>query len=214
MDVLVVGANGKTGRLILPLLKAAGHRPRAMVRNYDQRGDMEALGAEADAGDLEKPLGYAVGDNRACIFAAGSGSKTGPEKTIAVDFHGAASLIESCERKKVRRFIMLSSMNTDDPESGPEKIRHYLRAKAAADARLRTSLMNWTIVRPGRLTDEPSHELLECAPSLGSLEGAGSISREDVAKVLVACLSNDNTIGKTFDILDGKTPMAEALDSI
>ena len=214
MNVLVVGANGRTGRLILPLLKAAGHTPRAMIRDYDQRDEMVALGAEAIAGDLEKPLGYAVGDNRACIFAAGSGAKTGPEKTIAVDFHGAASLIETCQRKKIRRFIMLSSMNTDDPESGPEKLRHYLSAKAAADECLRASLMDWTIVRPGYLSDEPSRELLEVAPSLGSLEGAGSISREDVAKVLVACLAKDNTIGKTFDMVDGNTPLEEALDSI
>ena len=214
MDVLVVGANGRTGRHVLPLLKQAGFNPRAMIRNYDQRNDMKTLGADVVAGDLEKPLGYAVDDNRVCIFVAGSGSKTGPEKTIDVDFHGAINLIETCERKKIRRFIMLSSMNTDDPESGPEKLRHYLAAKAGADNRLRTSLMNWTIVRPGFLTDEPSHELLEIAPSLGSLEGAGSISREDVAKVLVACLSRENTIGKTFDIIDGKTPLEEALDSV
>ena len=126
MNILVVGASGKTGRHILPLLKQAGHTPRAMVRNYDYRDDMEALGAEVVAGDLEKPLGHAVGDNRACIFVAGSGSKTGPEKTIDVDFHGAVSLIETCERKKVRRFIMLSAMNTEDPESGPEKLRRSL----------------------------------------------------------------------------------------
>ncbi len=214
MNVLVVGANGRTGRHILPLLKQAGHTPRAMIRDYDQRDGLKALGAEIVSGDLEKPLGYAVGDSRVCIFAAGSGSKTGPEKTIDVDFHGAVRLIETCERKNIRRFIMLSSMNTDDPQSGPEKLRHYLSAKAAADERLRMSLMDWTIVRPGYLSDAPSHEMLEIAPSLGSLEGAGSIGREDVAKVLVACISRDNTVGKTFDVLDGKTPLEEALDSI
>ncbi len=214
MDILVVGASGRTGRHILPLLKAAGHTPRAMVRNYDQRDELEALGAEIVAGDLEKPLGYAVGKNRACIFVAGSGSKTGPEKTVDVDFHGAISLMETCERKSVRRFIMLSSMNTDDPESGPESLQHYLTAKKAADDRLRMSLMNWTVVRPGYLTDEPSHELLDIAPTLGKLDKAGKIGREDVAKVLVGCLTRDNTIGKTFDILDGKTPLDEALDSI
>jgi len=184
------------------------------VRNYDQRDELEALGAEIVAGDLEKPLGYAVGKNRACIFVAGSGSKTGPEKTVDVDFHGAISLMETCERKSVRRFIMLSSMNTDDPESGPESLQHYLTAKKAADDRLRMSLMNWTVVRPGYLTDEPSHELLDIAPTLGKLDKAGKIGREDVAKVLVGCLTRDNTIGKTFDILDGKTPLDEALDSI
>ncbi len=214
MNVLVVGATGKTGRHIIPLLKAAGHTPRAMIRNFDQRDEMEALGAECVAGDLEKPLGYAVKGNWTVFFAAGSGSKTPPEKTTEVDFHGALSLIETCERMNVRRFIMLSAMNTDDPESGPEKLRHYLHAKAGADARLRQSLMDWTIVRPGYLTNEPSHEMLEIAPSLGTVDGGGSIGREDVAKVMVACMEYDNTIGKTFDILDGKTPLKEALESV
>ncbi len=214
MNVLVVGATGKTGRHIIPLLKAVGHTPRAMIRNFDQRDEMEALGAECVAGDLEKPLGYAVKGNWTVMFAAGSGSKTPPEKTTEVDFHGALSLIETCERMNVRRFIMLSAMNTDDPESGPEKLRHYLHAKAGADARLRQSLMDWTIVRPGYLTNEPSHEMLEIAPSLGTVDGGGSIGREDVAKVMVACMEYDNTIGKTFDILDGKTPLKEALESV
>ena len=214
MKVLVVGANGKTGHHIIPLLKAAGHTPRAMIRNFDQRADMEALGAECVAGDLEKPLGYAVKGNWTVMMAAGSGSKTGPEKTTEVDFHGVLSLIETCERMNVRRFIMLSAMNTDDPETGPEKLRHYLHAKAGADARLRQSLMNWTIVRPGSLTDEPSHELLDIAPSLGPIDENMRISREDVAKVMVECMAHDNTIGKRFDVIDGKIPLKEALESI
>ena len=185
-----------------------------MVRNDDQRDELEALGAKVVAGDLESPLDFAVGKNQVCIFAAGSGSKTGPEKTIEVDLHGAISLIKTCENKSVNRFIMLSSMNTDDPESGPESLQHYLTAKKGADDRLRMSLMDWTIVRPGYLTDEPSHELLKIAPTFGKLDKAGTISREDVAKVIVGCLTRDNTIGKTFDILNGKTPLYEALDSI
>ena len=214
MNVLVVGASGKTGRHIIPLLKAAGHTPRAMIRNFDQRPEMEALGAECVAGDLEKPLGYAVRGNWTVMMAAGSGSKTPPEKTVEVDFHGVLSLIETSERMNVRRFIMLSSMNTDDPETGPEKLRHYLNAKAGADARLRQSLMNWTIVRPGYLHDEPSHEMLEIAPSPGPVDENTRISREDVAKVMVACMAHDNTVNKTFDIIDGKTPLKEALESI
>tara|TARA_Y100000588_G_scaffold118828_1_gene130108 strand:- start:375 stop:1019 length:645 start_codon:yes stop_codon:yes gene_type:complete len=214
MNILVVGANGRTGRHILPLLRTAGYAPRAMVRNYDQRKELEALGAEVVLGDLEKPLSRAVGKSCTCIFAAGSGSKTGPEKTIDVDLHGAISLIETCESQNVRRFIMLSSMNTDDPESGPQNLQHYLSAKKGADDRLRLSHMDWTIVRPGYLTDKPSRELLEVAPNLGKLNKAGTISREDVAKVIVSCLAHDNTISKTFDIFDGKIPINEALDSI
>ncbi len=185
-----------------------------MVRNYKQRNELEALGAEIVLGDLEKPLGYAVGKNQACIFVAGSGSKTGPEKTIEVDFQGAINLMETCENQSVRRFIMLSSMNTDEPESGPVSLHHYLTAKKGADDRLRTSPMDWTIVRPGYLTDEPSHELLEIAPNLGKLDKAGTISRGNVAKVIVGCLARNNTIAKTFDVLNGKTPLEEALNSI
>jgi len=214
MNVLVVGATGKTGRLIIPLLKTAGHTPLAMIRNFDQREEMEELGAECVAGDLEKPMGYTVKGNWTVFFVAGSGSKTGPEKTIEVDLHGAISLIETCERMNVRRFIMLSAMNTDDPESGPDKLQHYLHAKAGADARLRQSLMNWTIVRPGYLHNEPSHELLDVAPSFGPIDENMRVSREDVAKVMVACMALDNTIGKTFDMIDGKTPMMEALESL
>lgn len=214
MKVVVAGASGLTGRRILHLLKEAGHEPRAMIRNYDQRPELEALGAECVFGDLEKPVGYAVRGARAALFAAGSGSKTGPEKTIDVDQNGAMAMIETCVRMNVHRFIMLSSMACDDVDRCPKKLHHYMRAKAIADQMLSESGLNFTIVRPGYLTNDTGTGKIKVGANLGHVDEAGKISREDVAATMVACLSHNNTIGKTFEMLAGETPIAEALDSL
>ena len=155
MKVAVAGANGLTGRIVLKLLTEAGHQPVAMIRDFAQRDALEALGAECRIGDLEKPLGYAVRGCRGAIFAAGSGSRTGPEKTIDVDQNGAMMMIETCVRMNVRRFVMLSSIAADTPERGPESLHHYFGAKAVADRHLQASGLDYTIVRPGFLTNEP-----------------------------------------------------------
>ena len=137
MNVLVIGANGRTGRHIVPLLKQAGHDVFSLVRDENQKAFMESLGAQVILGDLESPLDYALESKQALIFAAGSGSKTGPEKTVDVDQNAAISLMAQSEVSECKRFIMLSSMGVDSPEEGPEKLRHYLRAKAAADHKLK-----------------------------------------------------------------------------
>ena len=127
MQIVVAGANGVTGRIVLRMLTEAGHQPVAMIRNFAQREALEALGAECRIGDLEKPVGYAVRGCRGAIFAAGSGSKTGPEKTTDVDQNGAMAFIETCVRMNARRFVMLSSIAVDAPERGPESLHHYFR---------------------------------------------------------------------------------------
>ena len=213
MRVLVVGPNGLTGRLIIPLLKAAGHEPIAMVRDNSQREAMIELGAEPVFGDLEKPLGYAVRNNKAVIFAAGSGSKTGPQKTIDVDQNGAMALIDSCRGQNCRRFIMLSSIAADDAERAPEKLHHYLAAKSVADRHLMNSSLDYTIVRPGYLSNDPPAGKIEIGADLGDFQGR-AVTRADVAQTLVACLGKPNTIDKTFEMLDGDSPIDEALDTV
>ena len=215
MRVVVAGANGLTGRIVLRMLTEAGHQPVAMIRDIAQREALEALGAECRIGDLEKPVGYAVRGCRGAIFAAGSGSKTGPEKTIAVDQYGAMAMIETCVRMNVRRFVMLGSIAVDAPERGPESLHHYFAAKAVADRHLQASGLNYTIVRPGFLTNEPGTGAIATGDDLGPLAKAThSVSREDVARVLVDCLALDNTIEKTFEMVAGETPIAEALAAL
>ena len=215
MKIVVAGANGLTGRIVLKLLADAGHEPVAMIRDFSQRDALEALGAECRIGDLEKPVGYAVRGCRAAIFAAGSGSKTGPQKTIDVDQHGAMAFTETCVRMNARRFVMLSSIAVDKPERGPESLHHYFRAKAVADAHLQASGLDYTIVRPGFLTNEPGTGAIATGDDLGDIaKETHSVTREDVARVLVDCLALDNTVQKTFEMIGGETPIADALKAL
>ena len=215
MQVVVAGANGLTGRIVLRMLTEAGHQPVAMIRDIAQREELEALGAECRIGDLEKPVGYAVRGCRAAIFAAGSGSKTGPEKTIDVDQNGAMAFVETCVRMNARRFVMLSSIAADQPERGPESLHHYFGAKAVADRHLQASGLNYTIVRPGFLTNESGTGAIAAGDDLGPVaKETHSVTREDVARVLVDCLALDNTIEKTFEMIGGETPIADALKAL
>lgn len=127
-----------------------------------------------------------------------------------MDQNGAISLIDQAKEQGVGRFIMVSSMRADDPASGPEKLRHYFVAKGKADEHLRASGLNYTIVRPGRLTEEPPLEKVDIAEKL---KGFGDISREDVAKVLSETARRELP-NKEFDVIAGSTLIRDALDAL
>ncbi len=216
MKVLVAGAQGKTARRLVRTLVENGHEVRGLVRKEEQLPDVEADGAEPVLVDLEKDgvdgrVGEAVAGCDAVVFAAGAGPGSGNARKETMDFGGAAKLVEAAEANGVGRYVMLSSVGASDPEAGPEAMRPYLRAKAKADERLRESGLDWTIVRPGRLTEEGGTGGVEAAESLGR---RGEISREDTARVLAEVLEISNTSGKTFEVLSGETPIREALERL
>jgi uncharacterized protein YbjT (DUF2867 family) len=212
MRVLIAGANGKIGHHLVRQMAASEHRALAMVRDSAQTPTMQRLGAwETVLGNLEEDCTGAMRDCDAVIFTAGSGPHTGPEKTVDVDQDGAIRLIDCAKVAGVRRFIMVSSMRAEDPEQGPEKIRHYLRAKRNADEHLRNSGLTYTIVRPGPLSEEAGSGKVEVAERL---DRSGKIPREDVATVLVTVLDAGNTENRTFDVLSGETPVSEAIDKL
>jgi uncharacterized protein YbjT (DUF2867 family) len=216
MKVLVAGAQGKTARRLVRTLVENGHEVRGLVRKEEQLPDVEADGAEPVLVDLEKDgvdgrVGEAVAGCDAVVFAAGAGPGSGNARKETMDFGGAAKLVEAAEANGVGRYVMLSSVGASDPEAGPEAMRPYLRAKAKADERLRGSGLDWTIVRPGRLTEEGGTGGVEAAESLGR---RGEISREDTARVLAEVLEISNTSGKTFEVLSGETPIREALERL
>ena len=165
----------------------------------------EPVVADWEAGDDITPL---VAGADAVVFAAGAGPGSGPERKRTVDYGGAVKLIEAAKANGVSRYVIVSSMGADDPSSAPEQMRPYQEAKAAADEALRDSGLDFTIVRPGMLTDDPGTGLVDAAPKLGR---RGSIPRDDVAAVLLACLDEPSTIGKTFELLSGETPIDEAV---
>jgi uncharacterized protein YbjT (DUF2867 family) len=208
VHVLVIGANGGIGRILVDRLAEAGHQARAMVRQTEQVPALEAAGAEVVVADLEgetEQLEQAVTGVDAVVFTAGSGPKTGADKTLLVDLHGALRTIDACERVGVDRYVMVSAMATDDIARGPEKIRHYLAAKAAADRLLMASGLDWTVVRPGGLTDDEATGGI--AVGVPRLEARGSIPRADVADVVARCLDDDRTSRRVFEVVSGDTPV-------
>ncbi len=212
MRVLIAGAHGQIGQRLIKQMSQGPHQSRAMIRDPDQAETLRDLGAdETVVADLEGDCRDAVKGCDAVIFAAGSGGHTGPEKTEAVDRDGAIGLVDATREAGVQRFVMISSMGADSPESGEENMQPYLRAKQAADNHLRKSGLLYTIVRPGSLTDAPGNERVDAAEDLGRF---GEVPRDDVAAVLLAVLDAPNTHGKHFELLAGETPISEAVANL
>ena len=209
MKVLVVGANGNTATRVVRRLAASAHHPVAMIRDPGQRAKFDALGVPTVLADLEYPIDHAVAGCDAVIFAAGSGGHTGKDKTVLVDHIGAIRSMVAAQTNGAKRYIMLSSINNDIHSTSP--IAHYHKAKAHADNHLRETDLEYTIVCPGGLTDEAGTGTVQVS---ADCEGRGLTSRENLAEALVLCLDLDNTIGKCFSLLEGPTPITEALAGI
>ena len=207
MKVLVIGANGNTATRVVRLIKnETSHEPIAMIRNTTQRIKFDKLGVTTVLGDLEYPIDHAIMGCDAIIFAAGSGGQTGKDKTVLVDHIGAIRSMVTAQVHGVKRYIMLSSINAD--ENSNSRIAHYHKAKAFADRHLIETNLDWTIVCPSGLRDEEGNGLVSVNSEL-FLEGL--TTRDNLATTLVSCLSQPNTIGKRFSLLEGKTPIKEAL---
>jgi uncharacterized protein YbjT (DUF2867 family) len=209
MKVLIIGANGNTATRVIQRLAGSDHDPIAMIRNPSHRAKFDKLGVPSVLADLEYPIDHAVQGCDAIIFAAGSGGKTGKDKTVLIDHIGAIRSMVAAQVHNVRRYIMLSSVNNDINSQSP--IAHYHRAKAHADNHLVETGLDYTIVCPGGLTDEAGNDLVAVN---AELTGRGLTSRENLASVLVACLDYDNSIGKSFSLLDGDTPLTEAMSAL
>ena len=207
MKVLVIGANGNTAtRVVRFIKKETSHEPIAMIRNTTQRVKFDKLGVTTVLGDLEYPIDHAIMGCNAIIFAAGSGSQTGKDKTILVDHIGAIRSMVAAQVHGVKRYVMLSTINAD--ENSNSRIAHYHKAKAFADRHLIDTNLDWTIVCPGGLRDEEGNGLVSVHSDL-FLEGI--TTRDNLAASLVSCLELPNTIGKRFSLIEGKTPIKEAL---
>jgi uncharacterized protein YbjT (DUF2867 family) len=211
-DVVIAGGHGQIALLLERRLADAGHRARGLVRNPDYAADLEAAGAEPVVADLEAldDLAPYVEGADAVVFAAGAGPGSGAARKRTVDLGGAVKLVEAARAAGVRRYLMVSAMGAADPAASSEAMRPYLEAKAEADAAVAASGLDFTIVRPGLLTDEPGTG----AVSVGERLARGSIPRDDVAAVLVAALDEPRTVGRSFDLVSGETPIAQALRSL
>lgn len=205
-NVLVAGANGSTGRIIIDLLKKSEkYQPIAMVRKQEQKKHFEKENVATVLGDLEGDLNEAVKGAHKVIFAAGSGGK----KVVEVDQKGAKRFTDAAKNAGAEKFVMLSSMGADNPSIGGE-LEDYLKAKGNADDYLQKSGLAYTIVRPGALTNEEGSGKIQLKEKLEEQE---SISRANVAQTLVEVLDNDVKQNQIFEILDGETPIEKAVRS-
>jgi uncharacterized protein YbjT (DUF2867 family) len=209
MDILVAGGHGQIALRLLKLLASQGHTARGLIRRPEQATDLQAVGAVPVLGDLENDPSLApyVKGADAVVFAAGAGPGSGPARKRTVDLGGAIKLADAAIDQHVRRYVMVSSIGAQDPAAGGA-MQPYLEAKAEADAYVVASGLDCTIVRPGQLTDDPGTGLVTVTRELGN---RGPVPRDDVAAVLAACLVTPATIGVTFELFAGPTPIAEAL---
>jgi uncharacterized protein YbjT (DUF2867 family) len=212
MDVVVAGGHGQIGLRLLRLLAARGDRARGLIRDPDQAGDLEAAGAEPVVCDLELEQDVApfVSGAEAIVFAAGAGPGSGAARKRTMDLGGALKLIEAARADGIARYVIISSIGAGNPEQASEQMQPYQQAKAEADRALAASGLDFTIVRPGRLTNDPGTGRVRIADSVDY----GEVPRDDVAATVATLLLAPNTVGKTFELVGGDTPIEEAVRAL
>jgi uncharacterized protein YbjT (DUF2867 family) len=213
VNVVIVGGHGKIALRLEKLLAERGDSPRGIVRKTEQADDLEEIGAEPIVLDIENvdDINDAFAGADAIVFAAGAGPGSGPARKLTVDYGGAVKSVNAASAKGIRRFLIVSAIGANHPERWTGDMKPYYEAKADADRYVAESGLDYTIVRPGRLTDEPGTGKVDLGDGPG---GTGSVTRDDVALVLAEALRADNTIGKSFDLLNGDKPVAEAIAAL
>jgi uncharacterized protein YbjT (DUF2867 family) len=214
MRIVIAGGHGKIALLLERLLADHGDRAVGLIRNPAHVADLEQAGAEAVVCDLETA---SVGDVAALlagadgvVFAAGAGAGSGAARKDSVDRAGSVLMASAAERAGVRRFVQISSMGAGQPPPpGSDEVwAAYITAKTAAEADLRSRDLDWTILRPGRLTDDPATGRVRLGPL--PVPG-GAVTRADVAAVVAGLLDEPRARHQTLELVGGDIPVAEAV---
>lgn len=209
--ITIVGGHGQIALLLTDLLAERGDEVVGLIRNMSQSADLRAHGATPAVLDVEKTsaedLATAITGSDAVVFAAGAGPGSGAERKETVDHDGAVLLRRAAEQAGVDRYVMISAMGTDDPPTDDDVFSVYLRAKARADSDLAGSDLDWTIVRPGRLTDDPPTGRVQT----GRHVPRGEVPRADVAAVIAAVLDDPATSGRVIEVVGGEQPIEAAI---
>lgn len=211
--VAIVGAHGQIGKLIIKHLRAQGLEAIGIVRKPEQLTQMEALGADPVLVDIENASAQELANRLkgadAVVFAAGAGGGSTAERKHTVDYAGSVLLAQAAQLAGIRRYVQISAIGVDDPlkpDTDPVW-KAYVEAKRDADIELRKSGLDWTIIRPGPLTDDAATGLV----TLNEHAGRGEVTREDVALVVVAVLQTPSSTGKQWELRGGDTPVRDAV---
>ncbi|MFF6993859.1 SDR family oxidoreductase [Streptomyces sp. NPDC008313] len=215
MRIVIAGGHGQIALRLERLLAARGDEVAGIIRRPEQGDDLRAAGAEPVLCDLESASVEEVAAHLegadAVVFAAGAGPGSGVERKDTVDRAAAVLFADAAERAGVRRYVVVSSMGADSAHQGDDVFDAYLRAKGEADdyVRGRTAL-DWTVLRPGGLTDDAGTGLVRLEASTGR----GTIPRDDVAAVLAELVDTPATAGLTLEAISGSTPTSVAVKAV
>ena len=217
MRIVIAGGHGKIALLLERLLAERGDQAVGLIRNPAHLADVNQAGAEAVVRDLEAAsagdVAVLLSGADAVVFAAGAGPGSGVPRKDSVDRAAAVLMADAAEQAGVRRFVQVSAMGADQPpQPGSDEVwAAYITAKAAAEADLRARDLDWTILRPGGLTDAPATGRIRLAPPPVP---RGTVPRADVAAVIAALLDEPGTRHQTLELVGGDSPVAAAVHSI
>ncbi len=213
MRVVIAGGHGKIALLLERLLAGRGDQAVGLVRNPAHVADVQQAGAEAVVCDLESAAadevaGLLAGAD-AVVFAAGAGPGSGAARKDSVDRAASVLMAEAAGQAGVGRFVQISSMGAGQPpQPGSDEVwAAYITAKTAAEDDLRSRALDWTILRPGGLTDAPATGRVRLAPPPVP---RGTVPRADVVAVIAALLDEPGTRHQTLELVTGDTPVAAA----
>jgi nucleoside-diphosphate-sugar epimerase len=211
MDVAIAGGHGQIARRLAALLSARGDAVRGLIRNPGHAAAVRASGADPVLCDLEASapgaIAEAIGGAEAVVFAAGAGPGSGTARKLTMDRDGAIKLLDAARAVGAGRYVIISSVGAESPPPGDEPFSVYLQAKAAADAAVAAGDRAWTIVRPGRLTDEPGTGRVKVQTDAFR----GEVPRDDVAALLAAVLAEPRAAGATLYVNGGDDAVDDAL---
>jgi uncharacterized protein YbjT (DUF2867 family) len=214
VKVAIAGAHGKVGLRLARLLADEGNRVVGLIRNPDHAGDVAAAGASALVCDLEQANAQAIAavidGADAVVFAAGAGPGSGAARKLTVDRDGAIKLLEAACAAGVQRYLMIGAAGVESPPQGDGVFDTYMRAKAEADTAVEASDRDWTILRPGGLTDELGSGLVR----IGTEPFSEPVPRDDVARVLARLLADPRSIRRIMYLSRGTRTVEQALDEV
>jgi nucleoside-diphosphate-sugar epimerase len=212
MSVAIAGGHGNIALRLTKLLADRGETVLGLIRNPDHADDLRARGGEPVVCDLEhaseQEIAGAIAGATAVVFAAGAGPGSGAERKLTVDRDGAIKFLRAATEAGAPRFVIVSSIGAEAPPAGEDVFSVYLRAKAEADRAVQASDRQWTIVRPGPLTDNPGTGRVQ----IESASLRGQVARDDVAAVLARLARDDDFAGRVLYVSGGEDPIEQALE--
>ena len=211
MKVLLIGAHGRTGRHIARQLRAASLPFKVLLRKSAHRGEFAALGAEIVLGDLTNDFSHAFDDVTHVVYAAGSAESEGVNEERAIDRDAVQRTADYAKRRRTKQLLVISAISAYWPESSPLALKHYSKMKRQADDYVQTNGVPYVILRPGPLSDEFGRGTIALSTQRGL--NAAPVSREDVARVTVACITRD-VRDEVIGFVGGEVPIDDVLDAL